>query len=180
MVIQFDRIRLVAICAVLLIFSFAVWWVVQPWLLTLIYGDELRVAVHNHFTVIYTIAGNRDPNVMAQVTTGKHLADLIRVRCIDCPRVQVATRIEIPFLQVLSYSGNISKVGARVEYGWHLVDTATGTEVGPCHAQAFSTVMILVRENGVWKAADGSDAWGWERDPVDDTPLLRSKYCPSN
>ncbi len=155
-----------------------IWWLLQPWWLTRLHGDELRAAVHRHFTVIYTIAGNRDPDVMAQVTAGKHLADLTRFRCVDCPGVQVATRIGIPVLEVLSYSGNTSKVGARVEYGWHLLDTKTGSEIGPCHAQAYSTVMILVRENGVWKVAGGDNAWGWERDPADDTPELRAKYCP--
>jgi hypothetical protein len=177
---RFKWISLGITSASILLCIVVIWWLLQPWWLTWLHGDELRPAIQKYFEITSTIEGNRDPNIIAQVTTGKHRDYLVRVRCVECPGVQVATRIEIPILKVFDYSSNTSKVGVRIEYGWRLVDTQTGVVIGSCHAQAFSTVMILVQENGVWKVADGGEAWGWERNPVDDSSELRAKYCPQD
>lgn len=156
------------------------WFILRPFILTPLYADELMPAVRRYFERTNTSKGWTDPNILRQVATGKALDWLIQTRCVGCSRIEITTGTHIAELQILDYSGSWSKVGVRVESAWHLVDTNDGTILGPCHAQAYSEVLLLRRESGVWKVADGADAPGWERNAIDDSPELRAKYCPLN
>lgn len=182
----FDQLRLhfrriyLAIAIFLLFLCACIGWVYRLVWWTRMYGAELKPDVQRYFEVTDTVAGWTDPNVMAQVATGNRLEDLIRYRCRTCPRIQVATSVHIPRLEVLEYSSDRSKVLARIEWGWHDVDTKTGAVSSYCHAQAYWIVLILAREGSVWKVSDIGDITREERNPVDDTRELRAKYCPSN
>jgi hypothetical protein len=138
---------------------------------------ELREAILKHVTVIGTIAGQRDPSVMAEVATGESLDSLVRYRCIECPTVLVTTKADVRILDVLKYSAAESEVVARVESGWHPVAPNTGSPLGACHAQAHTIRVIMQRQGGVWKIAEGKDVYA---DRVEDTPELLAKYCSSN
>ncbi len=160
--------------------SLVLWWQLRPLLLTRMYESELRMPVQKYLEVSATIEGWRDPNVMAQVATGNHLKDMIRFRCDNCPGVTVATRTSIKGFEVLEYSSTLSKVRARVEYGWHLVEPNTNTVMGPCHAQAYTIVLILAKEDALWKVSDVEDVSQPEANRIDDSPELLAKYCSSN
>ncbi len=155
-------------------------WLSRPLWLTWMHSEEMRQAVQRYLDVTTTIEGNRDPDVIAQVATGNHLKDLIRYRCVKCPRIQVATLIHIPILEVWEYSATTSRVRARVEWGWHWVDSSTRIVISECHAQAYTIILILSRENGVWKISEIGEIGRDERNPIDDTPELRAKYCPTD
>lgn len=175
------RFRWIFVAIALLLFLLAcLVWAYLPAYWTWMYSAELKPDVQRYFEVTDTIAGWTDPKVMAEVATGKHLENLIRYQCRTCPRVQVATSVHIPRLDVLEYSATQSRVLARIEWGWRDVDTKTGAVSSYCHAQAFWIILILTREEGVWKVSDIGDISREQRDPVDDTPELRAKYCPSN
>jgi hypothetical protein len=150
------------------------WWLVRPLWLTQTYGSILRDAVQKYSEVRGTIEGWRDPDVIAQVATGDALDYLLQVRCVDCASVQVATKINVEALKVMEYSPTISKVMVRVEWGWHKTDPNTGTVLGSCHAQAFTSIYVLTWEGSTWKVSGEGDT---DRNPVDDSPELRAKYC---
>jgi len=150
----------------------------RPVLWTWMHGEEMKPNVQKYLEVTGTLAGWTDPEVMARVATGKQLENLIRHQCRTCPRIQSATSVHIAKLDVLEYSATQSKILARIEWGWRDVDTKTGEVSRYCHAQAYWIVLILTREGGVWKVSDVGDISREQRNPVDDTPELRAKYCP--
>src|SRR5262245_20440287 len=112
----------------------------RPNVLTRLHGQEMRLAIQQYFQRFTSIEGQSDPAVMTQYATGDYLAYLLEVRCIECPSVQVSTKLDVVDLQVLDYSSTSSKVYARIEYGWNEVSPKTGKVIGPCHAQAFSGI----------------------------------------
>lgn len=169
----------VIIATLLLLLLACIVWAYRPAYWTWMHSAELKADVQRYFEVTDTIAGWTDPEVMAQVATGKHLENLIRHQCRTCPRIQVMTSMHIPTLDVLDYSATQSKVLARIEWGWHWTNTQTRAVISNCHAQAYWIVLILAREDGVWKISDIGEINQEERNPVDDTPELRAKYCPS-
>ncbi len=151
-----------------------------PWWLTRQYGSELEQAAQRYYQVIYSVEGSSDPDVMAQVSTGSDLNNHVEFRCRGCPSVLVMTAVSAKALWVFEYSLNLSKVAVRQQYGYHFVDPNTRQIRSRCEAEAVTEVLVLKRENGVWKVSGGSDEFGWGEDPVYDTPELRAKYCPSN
>lgn len=160
--------------------SLVLWWQLRPLLLTRMHESELRMPVQKYLEVRATVKGWRDPDIMAQVATGNRLKDMIRFRCDNCPSVVVATRISIKRFEVLEYSSILSKVRARVEYGWRLVEPNTNTVMGPCHAQAYTIILFLAKEDTLWKVSDVEDIHQTEANRVDDSSELLSKYCSSN
>ncbi len=174
---NFTRTRVAIVIIILLGLVLAGRWLVYPLWLTQIYGPSLRNAVQRYEEILGTVAGVRDPAVMAQVTTGDYLDYLTRVRCVDCVGVQVVTKTNVDVLSVLEYSPTLSKVMVRVEWGWRDTDPNTGTALGSCHAQAFTSIYVLAWENDTWKVSGGEDT---NRNPIDDSPELRAKYCNLN
>lgn len=156
------------------------WWLVRPIILTKTHSAELMPPMQRYLELTSSIEGWRDPTVISRVATGKRLEYLLQNRCINCSRLQVTTTTHIVKMEVLDYSPIWSTVGVRVEQAWHLVNTFTGEILGGCHVQTYSEVWLLKREAGEWKIADGADAFGWERNAIDDSPELRAKYCPLN
>lgn len=167
-------VLLVVIGLSILLVSVTVWGIAWPEWLTRTYGPELREAIQRYEEVLGSVEGVRDPAIMAQVTTGDYLDFLIRVRCVDCGSVEVATATHVEVLKVLEYSSNISKVSVRVEWGLHQVDPNTGAVLSPCIAQAFLESYILKRESGIWKVAGVEGSY---RHSIVNTPELRAKYC---
>lgn len=143
-------------------------------------ADDLRPSIQKYLDETNTVAGQRDPEVMAQVSTGNHLRDLIQYRCLTCDREQVATQNYVASVVVLQYSEIIATAKVRWEWGWHDVDPNTGRVISPCHAQAATRIFILTREQGVWKVSDFGHLEASDVNPVDDSPELRAKYCSSN
>lgn len=167
---------IVAVTSIILILLVA-WWLAKPWLLMQQYGTELRESLLRHVEIIGTAGGQQDPAVMAQVTTGKSLASSIEFRCKKCPTLLINKKADVKVLQVLGYSVSSSEVIARVEVGWYPVSTETSTITGGCHAQAYTIHVILQKEDGVWKVAEGKEV---DADRVDDSPELRALYCGSD
>ncbi len=171
------RACVITLCLSILVCFLVVWWLVQPQWLTRMYDTELRTAIQRYLEDTATVEGQRDPKVIAQVTTGRHRDYLTQVRCIECPAVQVATKTSIKSLEVLEYSSTLSKVRVRVEYGWHMVEPNTNAMIGPCHAQAYTTILILAKEGALWKVSDVEDISQPEANRIDDSPGLLAKYC---
>lgn len=167
----------VARLLVTLLVAVLLWMQVRPFVLTKLYGEELKLAIQNYQRGLASIEGQSDPAVMAEIATGDYLAYLIKVRCNFCSSVQVATKVEVVDLQVLDHSPSHSKVYARVEYGWSQVSPSTRAAVGSCHAQAFSAIYNLMWQEGRWKVAGGEDV---NADRVDDAPELLERYCESD
>lgn len=159
-----------------LIGLFVLLWLVRSSWLTWIHEAELRPVAQKYLEVIDTIEGNRDPNVMAQVATGKYLEYLIRVRCVDCPGVKVATGIQIQTFKVSDYGTTTSKVRVQYEGGWQLVDPQTRAVIGQCNVGVYDIDLIMVREDSVWKIADG-DEFIPKVISKDEFARLQSKYC---
>jgi hypothetical protein len=169
--------RILIATAILLGVILLGYWLIKPLWLTQTYGPKLKDVVQKYNEALGTVAGWKDPAVAAQVATGKNLDYLVQTRCRNCPSVAVFTKVDVQILQVLDYSPTTSKVLARIGEGWHEVSPSTGQVLGPCHAQAYTVIHILVQEGGVWKISDGEPT---DRAPVDDSPELLAKYCGSN
>jgi hypothetical protein len=150
------------------------WSLLRPTFLTQQHGAEMRNAVQRYLLLLNSVEGQSDPAVISDYATGEYLEYLMRVRCIDCPSVQVADRIEVVDLRVLDYSPGATRVWVRVEYGWSTVSPQTREPVGECHAQAFSAQYIFQRDDGNWKVIDGEEV---DPNRVDDSSQLRAKYC---
>lgn len=149
----------------------------RPTLLTWQHGQEMMSAVQRYNELFASIDGQSDPAVMASFATGEYLDYLMKVRCTNCPSIQVARKVNIVDLRVLDYSPALSRVYARIEYGWSDVSPKTGDVLGPCHAQAFSSIYLLVWQDNTWKITDGEDI---NANRLDDTAELLAKYCDDN
>jgi hypothetical protein len=169
----------VAVVAALGVFLVS-WLTLRPLLLTQIYGGQLEDAIRRIEEITGTIDGQSNPEAIAQIATGEYLNFLLQHRCQNCSSVQVATKIDIQTLRVVEYSSDFSLVVARVEWGWHWVSPRTGIVDSICHAQAYTNVYPLAKEEGVWKITSAN--YWVEIDPnrVDDSAELRAKYCQSN
>lgn len=151
----------------------------RPLTLTYIHGSELKPSIDRYYELSNTEQGWKNPETISRIATGARLRYLMTTRCQSCAILQVTTAVKVTDLQVLEYSQDRAKVGVHVEMAWHLVDTKTGLVLGSCHTQAYNEAWILARESGDSKVADGSEAFGWERNNRDDTPDLLAKYCRS-
>lgn len=146
----------------------------RPALLTWQHGSEMRLAIQRYNELFASLDGQSDPAVMASFATGEYLDYLMKVRCTNCPSIQVAREVNVVDLKVLDYSPTSSRVYARIEYGWNEVSPETGDVMGPCHAQAFSAIYLLVWQDNAWKITDGEDI---NANRLDDTVELLTKYC---
>src|SRR5574341_1751880 len=151
------------------------WGLLRSWMLQK-HEPELRIDMQKYLELIDTVEGWRNPDIMAQVATGEHLNDLIRYRCEVCPSVTVATGIQIQKLEVLDYSSDSSKVRTRFEWWWHQVDKQTAAVFGECHVQVHTIVVVLARQDGIWKVAQSK---GITAEYVSDEEFARlyKKYC---
>lgn len=136
--------------------------------------EEMRLVIQHFSKTLFSIEGQSNPQVMAEIATDGYLDYLLRTRCIACPNFQVARRLEVVELQVLDYSSQTARVYARIEYNWNIV-SPTGQIIGPCHAQAFSSIATLVKQDGLWRVSGGDENVNANR--VDDSPQLLAKYC---
>jgi hypothetical protein len=134
----------------------------------------MRLAIKRYYETLASIEGQSNPAIMAKIATGEYLTYLMRVRCVDCPSIQVAKEVNVVDLQILEYSQASSKVYARIEYGWNKVSPTTGEVIGPCHAQAFSAIYLLVWQDNTWKVAGGEEG---NANRIDDSAELLSRYC---
>lgn len=139
----------------------AIWWSVSsPWQ-TWTHGPKLRPAVQKYLDLTTTIEGWQNPDVMAQVTTGRYLEYLIRTRCVDCSGVEVATGIQIQTFEVLWYDERWSKVRVQYEGAWQMVNPQTRAVIGQCNVGVYSLELLMIREynyyvssSSIWKVAD--------------------------
>lgn len=138
------------------------------------HGAEMKEVIEHFEKTMLSVERHMDPRVIAQVAAGEYFDRLIEARCWDCERVQVATGVGVSRLLVLSYSPTSSRVQARVEYGWKMVSPHSRVALTRCHAQAFTTVYELARQNSVWKVID-EEAVNPDRE--DESPGLRARYC---
>ncbi|MGB8646052.1 MAG: hypothetical protein WCF84_12505 [Anaerolineae bacterium] len=143
-------------------------------------ADVFRPSIQRYFDVIGTVAGWQDLNIMAQVATGQRLKDMIQYRCISCSSIEVDTKNYIANIEVLDNADTTARVRVRVEHGWHEVNPYIGQLIGPCHAQAATTILILEKQGDMWKVSDIGDIDAADVDSVGDTPELRAKYCSNN
>ncbi len=164
---------LVTIIAIALAIIFG-WWAIRPNWLTQLHGDELGAAVQRFEAIHATVKGQSDPATIDQIAAGDYREFLLKARCGNCPTVQVATKIQVMVQEVLEYSLSTSKVKIRIEMGWYKVSPNTSQRIGTCHAQAFTSIYILTREDGIWKVSGGEES---DRHAVDDSPDLLQKYC---
>lgn len=137
----------------------------------------MRRAIQRYYRLFASVEGQSDPQVIASYAIGDYFDYLMKVRCVDCPSIQAARVVKVVDLRVLDYSQTSSRVYARIEYAWNKVSPITGERIGPCHAQAFSAIYLLIRQDNVWKIADGENI---NANRLDDTPELRTKYCNSD
>ncbi len=162
---------------VILIGSLFLWGFVRPFWLTRFYGPELEQAVERFFTLIYSVEGNTNPDVVDTVATGQDLEYHMKFLCRDCPSVPVVTEVQAKTLWVLEYSDTTSKAAFRIEWGMQYVDPKSKAVQITCRATAHTKVLILKKEQGVWKVETGADEFGFDRNPVEDSPELHAKYC---
>jgi hypothetical protein len=149
----------------------------RPRLLTWQHEKEMKLVIQHYYELLASVEGQSDPAVIATYAANGYLEYLLKVRCINCAGIQVAKKIAVTDLRVLDYSPTSAKVYARIEYGWNLVSPQTSATLGPCHAQAFSEIYLLVRQDNEWKIAGGEEV---NPNRSDDTTELLNKYCESD
>lgn len=147
---------------------------IRPKILTWQHEEEMKSAIQYYYETLGSTKGRSDPEVIATYASGEYLDYLLKVRCVNCAGIQVATTVKIVDLVVLDYSPNSSKVATRIEYGWQNTSPITGKVLGACHAQAFSAIYLLNRQNASWKVSGGEET---NANRIDDSEELRAKYC---
>lgn len=166
-----------AVVALALMGFLILWGFLRPFWLTQVYSPELEQAVQRYFEVSYSLEGLTRSEVLSQVATGKILEGQIQFLCRGCPSIPEATKVHVETLWVLDYSDTTSKAAFRIEYGIKYVDPKTQEVQIGCHATAHTEVLILRKELGIWKVENGANEFGFDRDPVEDSPELHAKYC---